>query len=130
MKNRLLLCLAALLAGCSTPKEEPKPSASLVPSGWNAKAAGDKVMAGLFKVTGPEVKGAHDAHFPIVGGGTEQSVTVDQTQPLPAGEAFREVGRIRLRLGMDYTITVTNQDTKGFVILDAFQLLPVVAPAK
>ena len=66
----------------------------------------------------------------IVGGGTEQSVTVDQTQPLPAGEAFREVGRIRLRLDMDYTITVTNQDTKGFVILDAFQLLPVVAPAK
>ena len=66
----------------------------------------------------------------IVGGGTEQSVTVDQTQPLPAGEAFREVGRIRLRLGMDYTITVTNQDTKGFVILDAFQLLPAVAPAK
>jgi len=25
---------------------------------------------------------------------------------------------------------VTNQDTKGFVIVDAFQLLPVVAPAK
>ena len=66
----------------------------------------------------------------IVGGGTEQSFTVDQTQPLPAGEAFREVGRIRLRQGMDYALTVTNQDTKGFVILDAFQLLPVVAPAK
>jgi hypothetical protein len=31
---------------------------------------------------------------------------------------------------MDYTLTVTNQDTRGFVILDAFQLLPVVAPAK
>jgi hypothetical protein len=31
---------------------------------------------------------------------------------------------------MDYTLTVTNQDTKGFVILDAFQLLPVAAPAK
>ena len=66
----------------------------------------------------------------IVGGGTEQSFTVDQTQPLPAGEAFREVGRIRLRQGMDYTLTVANEDTKGFVILDAFQLLPVVAPAK
>jgi len=25
---------------------------------------------------------------------------------------------------------VTNQDTKGFVILDAFQLLPVAAQAK
>ena len=66
----------------------------------------------------------------IVGGGTEQSFTVDQTQPLPAGEAFREVGRIRLRQGMDYTLTVANEDTKGFVILDAFQLLPVVAQAK
>ena len=66
----------------------------------------------------------------IVGGGTEYRFTVDQTQPLPAGEAFREVGRIRLRQGMDYTLTVANEDTKGFVILDAFQLLPVVAQAK
>jgi uncharacterized lipoprotein YmbA len=57
MKTRLLLCLAALLVGCSTPKEEPKPSASLLPAGWDAKAAGDKVMASLFKATGPEVKG-------------------------------------------------------------------------
>ena len=66
----------------------------------------------------------------IASGGTEYRFTVDQTQPLPAGEAFREVGRIRLRQGMDYTLTVANEDTKGFVILDAFQLLPVVAPAK
>jgi hypothetical protein len=66
----------------------------------------------------------------IVGGGSEHRFTVDQTQPMPAGKAFREVGRIRLRQGMDYTLTVTNQDTRGFVILDAFQLLPVVAPAK
>jgi len=67
MKTRLLLCLAALLAGCSTPKEERQPAVTLLPAGWNAKAAGDKVMASLFKVTGPEVKGAHDAHFTIVG---------------------------------------------------------------
>ena len=66
----------------------------------------------------------------IVGGGTEHRFSVDQTQPLPAGEAFREVGRIRLRQGMDYTLTVANEGTKGFVILDAFQLLPVVASAK
>jgi hypothetical protein len=85
-----------------------------------------------------ELRMAYSAHetrttrlpVTIVGGGSEHRFTVDQTQPMPAGEAFREVGRIRLRLGMDYTITVTNQDTKGFVILDAFQLLPVVAPAK
>jgi hypothetical protein len=66
----------------------------------------------------------------IAGDGAEHRFTVDQTQPLPAGEAFREVGRIRLRQGVDYTLTVSNEDTKGFVILDAFQLLPVVAPAK
>ena len=66
----------------------------------------------------------------IVGVGTEQSFTVDQTIALPIGQAFREVGRIRLRQGMDYTLTVTNEATKGFVILDAFQLLPVAAPAK
>ena len=66
----------------------------------------------------------------IVGGGTEYRFTVDQTQPLPAGQAFREVGRLRLRTGVEYTLTVTNEDTRGFVILDAFQLLPVVAPAK
>ena len=66
----------------------------------------------------------------IAGDGAEQSVTVDQTQPLPAGQAFREVGRLRLRQGVDYTLTVANEDTKGFVILDAFQLLPVVAQAK
>ncbi|MEY3549277.1 MAG: hypothetical protein RLZZ552_1646, partial [Verrucomicrobiota bacterium] len=61
MKLRLLLGLAALLAGCSSPQPGPKP-ASLLPAGWDAKAAGDKVMAGLFKVSGPEVRGAHDSH--------------------------------------------------------------------
>jgi len=33
---------------------------------WDAKAAGDRVMAGLVNVTGAEVKGAHDAEFVIV----------------------------------------------------------------
>jgi predicted neuraminidase len=35
---------------------------------WDAKAAGDRVMAGLVNVSGPEVKGAHDAEFVIVNG--------------------------------------------------------------
>jgi hypothetical protein len=49
---------------------------------------------------------------------------------LPAGQAFREVARLRLRTGVEYTLTVTNEDTKGFVIVDAFQLLPVANPTK
>lgn len=67
MKTRLIICLAALLVGCSTSKKDSRPSTSLLPDGWDAKTAADKVMAGLIKVTGPEVKGAHDSHLAIVG---------------------------------------------------------------
>ncbi|MBM3868676.1 MAG: FAD-dependent oxidoreductase [Verrucomicrobia bacterium] len=85
-----------------------------------------------------ELRMAYSAHetrttrlpVTIAGGGAEHRLTVDQTQPLPSGQAFREVGRVRLSQGVDYSLTVTNQDTRGFVILDAFQLLPAVAPAK
>ena len=84
MKTRLLLCLAALLAGCSTPKPEPKPTASLLPTGWDAKAAGDKVMASLIKVTGPDVKGAHDSHLAIVG---DRAFVISEVNDRQAGEA-------------------------------------------
>jgi hypothetical protein len=60
----------------------------------------------------------------IAGGGVEHRLTVDQTQPLPAGESFRPLGQFRLRPGVDYTLTLSNEGTVGFVILDAFQLRP------
>ena len=63
----------------------------------------------------------------IAGDGQEQRLTVDQTVPLPAGEAFRTVGQVRLRKGVDYTLTLSNTGTEGFVILDAFQLIPAAA---
>jgi hypothetical protein len=84
MKTRLLLCFAALLAGCSSPKDEPKPTASLLPAGWDAKAAADKVMAGLIKVSGPEVKGAHDSHLVVVG---DRAYVVAEANDRQAGEA-------------------------------------------
>jgi hypothetical protein len=84
MKTRLLLCLAALLVGCSTSKDADHKETSLLPAGWDAKAAGDKVMAGLFNVTGPEVKGAHDAHFAIVG---DRAYVVTEVNDRQAGEA-------------------------------------------
>jgi hypothetical protein len=85
-----------------------------------------------------ELRMAYSAHetrttrlpVTLMGGDTEQRFTVDQTQPMPTGEAFRPIGSLRLRQGVEYTLTVTNQDTKGFVIVDAFQLLPVPAPSK
>ena len=97
----------------------------------------------VFRFKGPadgeyELRMAYSAHetrttrlpVTIIGGDTEQRFTVDQTQPMPTGEAFRPIGSLRLRQGVEYTLTVTNQDTKGFVIVDAFQLLPVDASAK
>ena len=85
-----------------------------------------------------ELRMAYSAHetrttrlpVTIVGGGSEHRFTVDQTQPMPAGQVFRPIGSLRLRQGLEYTLTVMNQDTKGFVIVDAFQLLPVAASAK
>ena len=97
----------------------------------------------VFRFKGPadgefELRMAYSAHetrttrlpVTVVGDGAIQRCTVDQTVALPAGQAFREVARLRLRTGVEYTLTVTNEDTKGFVILDAFQLLPVAAAAK
>ena len=97
----------------------------------------------VFRFKGPadgeyELRMAYSAHetratrlpVTIMGGDTEQRFTVDQTQPMPTGEAFRPIGSLSLRQGVEYTLTVTNQDTKGFVIVDAFQLLPVDASAK
>ena len=84
MKSRLLLCLSALLVACSTPKQETQPQTSLLPAGWDAKAAADKVMAGLIKVTGPDVKGAHDSHLAIVG---DRAYVIAEVNDRQAGEA-------------------------------------------
>ncbi|MFN0076638.1 MAG: FAD-dependent oxidoreductase [Prosthecobacter sp.] len=50
-------------------------------------------------------------------------INVDQTQPLPSGEAFRSIGKVELDSGTETTITLSNTGTDGFVILDALQLL-------
>ncbi len=61
-----------------------------------------------------------------VSSGTEQStLTVDQTRSLPAGKQFREIGTVQLQDDTETTITVSNDQTDGFVILDAIQLLPI-----
>ncbi len=52
-------------------------------------------------------------------------IFVDQTLPLPPGEAFRSIGRVPLQKGVETTLTLRNAGTDGFVILDALQLLPL-----
>ncbi len=40
---------------------------TILPAGWDPKAAADRVLQGLVPVTAPQVKGAHDAEMALVG---------------------------------------------------------------
>ncbi|MFM9146810.1 MAG: xanthan lyase, partial [Verrucomicrobiota bacterium] len=57
----------------------------------------------------------------IIQGTRTLDIVVDQTEPHPAGEAFRTVGEVELKAGETVTIEVSNRGTQGFVILDALQ---------
>ena len=46
----------------------PAHAATILPAGWNPKAAADAVLERLVRVSAPQVKGAHDAEFVCVGG--------------------------------------------------------------
>ena len=59
----------------------------------------------------------------IQSGDRKSSIIVDQTQPLPSGEAFRSVGEVQLTSDAETIITLGNTGTDGFVILDALQLV-------
>ena len=50
--------------------------------GWDAKQAGDKVMAGMIKVSAPKVKGAHDADLALVG---ERAYVVEHDNDIKPG---------------------------------------------
>lgn len=86
MNYRILLCLAFLLAACSTSKDSPTQvkSVRILPAGWDAKAEADRVMADLIKVTTPQVKGAHDSHLAIVG---KRAFVISEVNDRQAGEA-------------------------------------------
>jgi FAD dependent oxidoreductase len=60
----------------------------------------------------------------IVSRGKKTEIFADQTQALPAGEAFRRIGTLDLEADAETTITIRNASTDGFVILDALQLVP------
>lgn len=95
---------------------------------------GDGESSAIFRFKAPkpgkyELRMAYSAHetratkvpLTIESGGHTSQLTVNQTQPLPAGEAFRSIGTVELN--GDTTITVCNADTDGFVILDSLQLV-------
>ncbi|MBM4049040.1 MAG: exo-alpha-sialidase, partial [Planctomycetes bacterium] len=57
MKRNLTLLTALLPAPLAALHAADAPK--LLPSVWDPKAAADKVLASLIKVTAPQVKGAH-----------------------------------------------------------------------
>jgi hypothetical protein len=95
---------------------------------------GDGQSIAIFRIKAPkpgkyELRMAYSAHetratkvpLTIESGGHTSQLTVNQTQPLPASEAFRSIGTVELE--GETTITITNQETDGFVILDSLQLV-------
>lgn len=97
---------------------------------------GDGECVAVFRLQVPQsgrydLRMAYSAHetraakvpLPIQNGEKSVELLVDQTQPLPAGEAFRSIGRVELQKGLETTITIRNAETDGFVILDALQLV-------
>ena len=104
----------------------------------DSKTNGDGKATATFRFKAPksgryQVLMAYSAHesraknVPVtVSSGTHtQTLIVDQTRPLPSGKHFRPIDTVDLSANVETTITITNADTNGFVILDALQLLPV-----
>jgi hypothetical protein len=82
MKPSICLIFSTLLCVQLAALAEPLPK--LLPAGWDAKQAADKVLAGLVCVTAPQVKGAHDAEMAIVGG---RAYVVAEVNDRRAGES-------------------------------------------
>ena len=97
---------------------------------------GDGESVAVFRVKVPksgryDLRMAYSAHetratkvpLTIQNGEKAVELLVDQTQPLPAGEAFRSISKVELQKDLETTITLRNRETDGFVILDALQLV-------
>ncbi len=75
---------------------------SLLPSNWDPKQAGDRVLAKLVNVCGPAVKGAHDSDFLIVGGNAYVVYMANDIQPGEAASwpfVYTALSRVNLASG-------------------------------
>ena len=101
-----------------------------------AKSEVGRVSTATFQFRAPksgtyQLRVAYSAHetraqrVPVVvaSGGLTKRFFVDQTKAPPEGAMFRRVGSVELEAGADTTLTVSNRQTTGFVIVDAIQLL-------
>lgn len=80
MKITGRLLLASLLLAPWVPLHAEQPN--VLPPDWNAKSAGDEVLSTLIKVSAPQVRGAHDADFVMVG---ERAYIVEHDNDIKPG---------------------------------------------
>ena len=103
----------------------------------DSAAVGDGASVATFRVQVPDagsyqLRMAYSAHetrarsvpVTVTNGAYVKRFKVDQTQPLPAGEQFQLIGEVQLGGEGETTISISNMQTVGFVIVDAVQLLP------
>lgn len=97
---------------------------------------GDGECVAVFRIQVPQtgrydLRMAYSAHetratkvpLAVRNGKKSIELLIDQTQPLPAGAAFRSIGSVELQKDIETTLMLRNAGTDGFVILDALQLL-------
>ncbi len=65
------------------PAKPAAAGAMILPADWNAAEAANKVLQGLINVTAPQVKGAHDAEFVMVG---DRAFIVAEANEVKPGE--------------------------------------------
>ena len=124
-----------------------KPSSGFKPYVGNGYVHDDKLSDGQSQATfrtkslkpghydlrmaySPHPTRATNVPVTITSGGKTTTITVDQTKPLPPGEALRTVGSVEIQNEGETVITVINKDTDGFVILDALELVPSTQASK
>jgi len=71
----------------------------------------------------PHETRAKNVPVEVQSGNVTQEFQFDETCPLPSGERFRTAGRITLTVGEPTTVTISNRETDGFVIVDAIQII-------
>ena len=79
-KLKMLISRPLAKAAGSTSAKAP----TVLPAGWNPKTAADAVLARLIRVSGPAVKGAHDAEFVCVG---DRAYVVEHDNDIQPGHA-------------------------------------------
>ncbi len=102
-----------------------------------SKTIGDGKSTATFRFKAPQsgeyqLSMAYSAHETratnvpviVVSGRRRNEFLIDQTQPLPQDKHFKFVGNVELEGGVETTITISNTQTAGFVIVDALQLIP------